>query len=646
MAPIQILSEQLVNQIAAGEVIERPASVVKELLENAIDAQAGRIVLELEEAGKKLVRVSDDGIGIPAAEVPLALSSHATSKIASSDDLEGITTLGFRGEALASIASVADVRLASRTAEALEAMEITVSGGKAAPPRPTSGPVGTTIEVRNLFRYVPARRKFLKTDATEMGHITEQVTRVALAYPAVHFSVRHNGRNVYDLPPTESLQERIGVFFGPEVAQSLLEVGSEEPAGKLWGLVGPPHLARATTATQYLFLNGRYVRDRGLFHALREAYRGMLEGGRQSVAFLFLTVPPERVDVNVHPTKIEVRLRDGHLLYGQLLAAVRQRLLGPGVAPSLIMPQPAHHGESATVAGSDEGQAEPTPGDDERRARVRQAVADFLKSSPAAVQERLALASREAGQSASASQAGAARSYPAVPPSPPSPAQAPERGGAQPQAPAAGEPAAAGRAVQLHNTYLVAETEDGILIVDQHALHERVLFEDIMRRLEAGPLEGQRLLVPMTLDLTDREMAAVEAHREALGRLGIEAEAMGPRSVGIHAFPAILERADPAATLRDFLGWVLALDEAPTARQVLERLAHVAACRAAVKAGDPLRPEEIEALLSRREAADMAPTCPHGRPAALVLRKSDLEKQFGRDYAAGPGGRKDEPLPF
>ena len=653
MAPIQILSEQLVNQIAAGEVIERPASAVKELFENAIDAQAGRIDLELEEAGKKLIRVSDDGLGIPAAEVPLALSSHATSKIASSDDLEGITTLGFRGEALASIASVADVRLVSRTAEALEAMEITVSGGKAAPPRPTSGPVGTTVEVRNLFRYVPARRKFLKTDATEMGHITEQVTRVALAYPAVHLSVRHNGRNVYDLPPTESLRERIGVFFGPEVAQSLLEVGSEEPAGKLWGLIGPPHLARATTATQYLFLNGRYVRDRGLFHALREAYRGMLEGGQQSVAFLFLTVPPDRVDVNVHPTKIEVRLRDGHLLYGQVLAAVRQRLLGPGSAPSFVMPQDA---EPASTRES----AEPPQGDDERRARVRQAVADFLRSPAAAPQARLPLQGRApVDESRSASPPHPALSLrerekgsPLSPQereksSPLSPGERVARPGEGASAPpAAGEPAAASRAVQLHNTYLVAETEDGILIVDQHALHERVLFEEIMQRLEAGPLEGQRLLVPMTLDLTDREMAAVEAHREALGQLGIEAEAMGPRSVGIHAFPAILERADPAATLRDFLGWVLALDEAPTARQVLERLAHVAACRAAVKAGDPLKPEEIEALLSRREAADMAPTCPHGRPAALVLRKSDLEKQFGRDYAAPGRATENERLPF
>jgi DNA mismatch repair protein MutL len=631
MSPIRILPENLVNQIAAGEVIERPASVVKELLENSIDAQAGRVLLELEEAGKKLIRVSDDGTGIPPAEAPLALASHATSKIAAAQDLEGITSLGFRGEALASIASVADVRLVSRTAEGIEAVEVTVSGGKAEPPRPTSGPVGTTVEVRNLFRYIPARRKFLKTDATEMGHITEQVTRIALAYPAVHLAVMHNGRAVYELPPVDSPRGRIAIFFGEEVAQGLLEAASEEPAGKLWGLIGPPHIARATAATQYLFINGRYVRDRGLLHALREAYRGLLEGSRQPIAFLFLTVPPNRVDVNVHPTKIEVRLRDGHLLYGQVLAAVRERLLGPGITPRLVTAPPS---QPATESPA----PYPSPVDEtpqaksDREARVRQAVADFLRSPAATNQGRLELAGRAPGAPPSERARHGGRLNVTEAPS--------GRSGGD----IASQPPT--RAIQLHNTYLVAETADGILIVDQHALHERILFEEIMSRLESGPLEGQRMLLPVTVSLTDREMAAVESHRDALAHLGIEAEPLGPRAVGIQAFPTILERADPAATLRDFLAWVLALDKPPTARQVLENLAHVAACRAAVKAGDALKADEIEALLARREAADLAATCPHGRPTALVLQKSDLEKQFGRDYAA-PGPRTDsEPLPY
>jgi len=622
MAPIRILPEILVNQIAAGEVIERPASVVKELLENAIDAQATRICLELEEAGKKLIRASDDGVGIPPAELALALAGHATSKITSAEDLEGITTLGFRGEALASIASVADVRIASRIRDALEAVEVSAGAGKAAPPRPASGPVGTTAEVRNLFRYVPARRKFLKTDATEMGHISEQVARIALAYPRVHLTVTHNGRSVYELPPTDSVRDRIAAFFGSEPAATLIQIESDEPAGRLWGLVGPPHLARATATMQYLFINGRYVRDRGLLHAVREAYRGMLEGNRQPVAFLFLAVPPDRVDVNVHPTKIEVRLRDAHLLYGQMLAAIRERLLGPGMAPSLVPP-------SLPSAVQSPGMSAANPRDADRADRVRAAVADFLRSPPSDARRFAFQSEIRNPKSEIASTPHSALRTPHLNASP--------------------------HAIQLHNTYLVAETPDGILIVDQHALHERVLFEQLMSRLEAGPLESQRRLAPITVDLTDVEMAAVEAHREALARLGIEVEPLGPRSVGIHAFSTLLERADPEATLRDFLAWAVACEAPPGPRQVLEKLAHVAACRGAVKAGDPLKPAEIEALLAHREAADMAATCPHGRPTALVLSRTDLEKQFGRDYAASrhprPGVVEDEagpdaPLPF
>jgi len=625
MAPIRILPEILVNQIAAGEVIERPASVVKELLENAIDAQATRIVLEIEEAGKKLIRASDDGTGIPAGELALALAGHATSKLASAQDLEGITTLGFRGEALASIASVADVRITSRIRDSLEAVEVSSSAGKAAPPRPASGPVGTTAEVRNLFRYVPARRKFLKTDATEMGHITERVARIALAYPRVHLTVTHNGRSVYELPPTDSVRDRIAAFFGSEPAAALIQIESDEPAGRLWGLVGPPHLARATATMQYLFINGRYVRDRGLLHAVREAYRGMLEGNRQPVAFLFLTVPPDRVDVNVHPTKIEVRLRDAHLLYGQVLAAIRERLLGPSMAPNLVPQSPTLSALSNAEGSAAKG------GEPDRAARVRQAVADFLRSPPTGAQPRLAFRPHADGDIPRDAAGGSA---PVTFSREPTGERVPSTpGDERSESPGYDIPPRT-HAIQLHNTYLVAETPDGILIVDQHALHERVLFEQLMSRLEAGPLESQRRLAPITVDLTDTEMAAVEAHREALARLGIEVSPLGPRSVGIHAFPTLLERADPEGTLRDFLAWAVACEAPPGPRQVLEKLAHMAACRGAVKAGDPLRPAEIETLLAHREASDMAATCPHGRPTALVLSRTDLEKQFGRDYAA------------
>ncbi len=632
MPLIRVLPETLVNQIAAGEVIERPASVVKELLENALDAGAGRVTVELEKAGKALIRVSDDGQGMAPEDVPLALASHATSKVTAAEDLEAITTLGFRGEALASIASVADVRLVSRPTDALEATEVEAGGGRVGEPRPAAGPVGTTVEVRNLFRYIPARRKFLKTDATEMGHCTEQVTRAALAYPAVHLAVAHNGRTVYELPPAETVRERVTAFFGAELGEALVTVEAEGPAGRITGLVAPPPVGRATGRHQYLFVNGRYVWDRSLLHALREAYRGLLEGRQQPVAFLFLTVPPERVDVNVHPTKTEVRLRDGHLLYGEVLAAIREKLLGPGLAPHVRMP------------GADGDEA--AEGEDARSRRVREALADFLRAPPQ--QHHMDFHRRRAAGCGST-----ASSRVTPPPHATGHAAEADSGGtatgARPRAAAeaegAGEGPALPHAIQIHNTYLVAETADGIVIVDQHALHERVLFEDLMARLEAGPLQGQRLLVPVTVDATDREMAAAEEHTEALARLGMDVAALGPRTLGVRSVPTLLAKADPEATLRDFLAWVLECDDPPTARQVLEQLAHVAACRAAVKAGDPLQPEEVRALLAHREAARLASTCPHGRPTALVLSKSDLEKQFGRDYAAG-GAVTDEGLPF
>jgi DNA mismatch repair protein MutL len=468
-----------------------------------------------------------------------------------------------------------------------------------------------------------------------MGHITEQVTRIALAYPAVHLAVTHGGRSVYELPGTDSVRDRVAAFFGADLARSLIEIESEEPAGRLWGLVGTPQASRATAAAQYLFINGRYVRDRGLLHALREAYRGLLEGSRQPVAFLFLSVPPDRVDVNVHPTKIEVRLRDAHLLYGQVLAGVRERMLGPGITPHLAPPEEAP-GISEAAAPSEAwppetSQAQAPAG---RDSEIKQAVADFLRSPQAASQGQFHLQGRPPAERLGPAAPGAGEALPISAPPPPT-------GRA-----AAFEPAAETRAIQIHNTYLVAETADGILIVDQHALHERVLFEEIMRRLAAGPLESQRRLVPITVDLADREMAAVEAHRDALARLGIDAEPIGPRTVGIHGFPLLLEKADPAGTLRDFVAWALACERPPDVRQVLEQLAHVAACRGAVKAGDPLKAEEMAALLAHREAARMAATCPHGRPTALLLKKTDLEKQFGRDYAAPSPKPTDESLPF
>src|SRR5215210_6846903 len=343
MGVIRELSPSVINQIAAGEVVERPASVVKELLENAIDAGATRIEVAVERGGKDLVRVADNGKGMDPEDLTLAFRPHATSKLAAVEDLFRIATLGFRGEALAAIAEVAKVRCQTRTAEATAGLELTIEAGQAGSVRACGIPPGTVIEVRHLFYNTPVRRTFLKSDTTEAGHVTEMFTRIALAHPTVHLTYRSGGKVVYDLPPVTGLRERVAVFFGTELADALLWVESRLERTHLWGYVAHPSQSRSSTKGQYLFVGGRYVRDCALGHALTEAYRGLLMVGRLPVAFLFLEVPPEEVDVNVHPTKIEVRFRDGQRIYSQLLSTVRQTFLSRNLHSRLQAP-PADRG--------------------------------------------------------------------------------------------------------------------------------------------------------------------------------------------------------------------------------------------------------------------------------------------------------------
>ena len=659
---IRKLEPQLVNQIAAGEVIERPASVVKELLENAIDAEAAQIDLELEDGGRKLIRVRDDGLGMSADDLALAVASHATSKIARADDLAHIATLGFRGEALASIAAVSHLTITTRRADELEAHALAVEGGRAGDLRVAGAAPGTTAEVRNLFFNVPARRKFLKTEATELGHIVEAVSRIALAYPQAALRLSHNGRVVYDLQRASDLRERIAAFFGKHLAEQLIEVRAETPVGRLWGLVAPPAESRASAKMQYLFVNGRYVRDRTLLHAVREAYRGLMEANRQPVVFLYLTVPPEDVDVNVHPTKIEVRLRYGQELYREVLAGLRERFLKADLAPRLApmlqlhrglapmleqhrVPAPAFEAAPPGAQPAQNAASAESVSDGAREERIRQSIADFMRAQPAgAAQQRFAYppASRRAeggprvgfGPGEGAALPGTSR-----PPGMPSQLAArpvAEVAGAEEAVSAKASPQApAGelRAMQLHNTYLVAETGEGILIVDQHALHERVLYEDLRRRMKAGPLESQRLLIPAVLDVTDRERAFLEEHRAKLGQLGIEFELFGPQSVGVLAFPSALgSRAQPERVLRDLLEWSAEHGGRATVEDVLDEVLHRMACHGAVKAGEALSPQEIQELLARRDSAEQTATCPHGRPTSLVLTKSEIERQFKRDY--------------
>jgi DNA mismatch repair protein MutL len=596
MPRIQQLPPSVVTKIAAGEVIERPASVVKELLENSIDAGARRIDIDLEQGGAELIRVADDGGGIAPDDLPLAFASHATSKLRDADDLFRIGTLGFRGEALASIGGVAQVTLQSRPPDRPDGAELTCHGGALSAVRPWNGSPGTRIEVRHLFYNTPVRRKFLRTTATEVGHVCESVTRLALSHPALHLVLRHNGKLVYEVPATAGLFDRLGLFFGAEVANSLYQLEAGQGATRLHGYVADPACERGTAKLQYLFVNGRWVRDRSLGHALQEAYRGLLMTGRYAVAFLFLDLPPEAVDVNVHPTKAEVRFRDGQALYHLVLAAVRDRLRRANLTPRLQAPK-------EPVVGWRGGEVvnPPVPNPNPSAPDV-----DPWSVAPPPPADR-----------------GAEFPSPAPPTAPPAAAH-------DLTTPPPHHPATSPTAIQLHDAYLVVETPEGMLVIDQHALHERILFEQLRRRVQAGQLERQRLLIPEPVDLPAEQAARVLAEREALAGLGLEVEDFGGGTVLVGSYPAILGRVPPAQVFRGVVDRLLAKDRPPGRDALLNDLLATMACRAAVKAGDRLTPEEIAALLAQRELADNTHHCPHGRPTSLLFSRQELDRQFRR----------------
>lgn len=653
MSRIHKLDPHLVNQIAAGEVVERPGSVVKELVENAIDAEASELVITIDEGGKKLIRVQDNGCGMTPQELALCVQSHATSKIVCSDDLDCITTLGFRGEALPSIGSVSRMTITSRRPDSNEAATICVEGGQVKPVAPAGGAVGTTIEVRNLFYNIPARRKFLKTDATELGHVLDVVAATALAYPQVAMRVEHNGRLVHDLPAAQTVRSRISAFFGQALADQLIELQCDSPAGRLWGLVAPPAESRATNKMQYLFLNGRYIRDRSLLHAVRESYRGLLEHNRQPVVFLYLEVPPESVDVNVHPTKIEVRLRNGQQLYRELLVTLRNKFLTSDLTPRITGAASSDNSPSANGGSFMSA--------DDARDRVRQSLADFLRA-PAPVQHNfdyrrqptsparaILPPSAETGDGADETAAGftgsAVSADPAAPTGPAGPASEAHNAAAQPAA--ASDDSDIRSIIQLHNTYLVAETDEGMLIVDQHALHERVLYQELRQRITGGPLEAQRMLIPAVMDVTPRELAFLEEHRPMFEKLGIDFERFGDASIGIQCFPSLIcRRLQPERVMRDLLEWAAGQQNDDLADQALDELLHRMACHAAVKSGDRLSQQEMQALLQQRDLVEMTATCPHGRPTSLILPKDELERQFKRDYRSTKPAADDDSIPF
>ncbi|MBL9031596.1 MAG: DNA mismatch repair endonuclease MutL [Phycisphaerae bacterium] len=606
---IRPLPELLVNQIAAGEVVDRPASVVKELVENALDAGATRVTVRLEQGGIELVEVSDNGAGIAAEELPLALMPHATSKIAAAEDLDRIGTLGFRGEALASIGSVARVTIRSRTEAQHEAAEIACDGGETSVPRPASGPVGTTARVRNLFFNTPARRKFLRTVPTEQARCVDAARDLALAHPAVAFVVSTDGRTALDLPPGQTPRERALAALGTELADQVIEVSADEfddaRGATLWGLAGLPAIARATNQAQHVFLNGRPIRDKTVQHAIKEAYRGLIEPGRHPTCVLMIEMSPAAVDVNVHPAKVEVRFRDPSLVHTLVLRALRRALQSADLTPTIATARPTmlgprEIGPAATLADRLRHGPWPDSG----------APIDY-----AATREALASAENGPVDGGRGSASGWPDAASIAEPKPQTPLPA---------------PIPASRVLQVHNSYLVTQDAEGVVIVDQHALHERVMFEQLVARVSREPLERQRLLTPSVVPATPAQIARLPELAPLLSRIGVEAEAIGPEAIGVHAFPSFLfERGvDPVDLMSDLLE--RSNDFAPDSEEALRDVLDMMACKAAVKAGDRMSEGELAELLTLRDEVERSSNCPHGRPTSVRLTIRELERLFKR----------------
>jgi DNA mismatch repair protein MutL len=596
MPTIRRLPEAVANRIAAGEVVERPASVVKELVENAIDAGATRIEVALEAGGRGLVLVMDDGSGMAAEDLPLALQRHATSKLAD-DQLVRIETLGFRGEALPSIASVARLRLVSRTAAMDEAWAFEVAGGEALRHAPAAGAVGTRVEVRDLFFKVPARLKFLRSDRSEAEAAEEVLRRLALARPELAFSLQVDGRPAWRVEPKEgelfadTLLHRLGSVMGRELAANAIEVEAEREGVRLRGFIGLPTFSRRDGRQQYLVVNRRPVQDRLLKQALRAAYSDLLFHDRQPVAALFLDLPPELVDVNVHPAKAEVRFRDPGLVRGLVVGALKRAL--------------AEHGHrSASTTGT------ATLGTFRPQAAVpawtgRRGLAETGPAfSPAAVQAALVMAQPSARVVGSEPTAG----------------PAPE---------AALFPLGAARA-QLHRTYILAETEDAVILVDQHAAHERIVYERLKAELHADAVRCQILLIPEVVELDRPERRRLVERAEALARLGLVIEPFGEGAVLVREVPALLGEIAIAQLLRDIAHDLLELDAALGLEEALEAVLVSVACHGSVRAGRRLHVEEMNALLRQMEATPFSGQCNHGRPTYIELKREDIERLFGR----------------
>lgn len=598
--PIRQLPETTINQIAAGEVIERPASVVKELVENALDAGARRIEIATAGGGLALVRVSDDGGGMPIGELPLAIGRHCTSKL--DGGIDAINSLGFRGEALPSIGSVARLTIRSRTPDAEEGAEISVEGGRATAPRPVAANPGTLVEVRDLFFATPARLKFMKSARAEASAISEIVKRIAIAFPAVRFTLSGTDRSTLDLAAgadsAAGLHDRLADVLGREFVENAVEVAAEREGVRLSGLVSIPAYSRGNAMQQFAYVNGRPVRDRQLAGAVRAAYADLLARDRHPVTALFIELDPALVDVNVHPAKADVRFRDAGLVRGLIVGSIRQALAGEGIRSSS---QAASAMAEAFRAGSVVPFA-PRHSGGGSRAEVH------------AFHAPLDRGFAESGQ--------AAFDIGAV-------ASADVRPEAEVDPVAMQAPLGAARA-QIHENYIIAQTENSLVIVDQHAAHERLVYEAMKEALYARSLASQMLLIPEIVDLPEEDADRLAAQSELLARFGLGVERFGPGAVIVRETPAMLGEMDVASLIRDLADEIAENDSVESLKGRLDRIASTMACHGSVRSGRQLKPAEMNALLRQMEATPGSGTCNHGRPTYIELKLADIERLFGR----------------
>ena len=624
MSRIRILPDALASQVAAGEVVERPASVIRELVENSLDAGALHIEVHVQRGGAASIKIVDDGSGMDREDAMLCLERHATSKIRSKEDLAAIYTFGFRGEALPSIASVSRFRLATKQAESLSGTEIEVHGGKLIHVRDCGGATGTVIEVRNLFHNLPARRKFLRTEATEYAHVEQQFRLHAIANPRTAFTLTRDGELMFHLPATQDLLERIRGLVGAELAGRLVEVPATEYKGiRIQGYIGGPGLSRSTRQMQFTFLNGRPIESSSISYGLREGYHTTLMKGQHPVTFLFLEMDAHGYDVNVHPAKKEVRFHDGHGVREAVASAVNAALSATRALPT------GHPTSSARPHVWTEPSPTTAPPTD-----PEQTPALELKPDPPPVsvpaQTLLPIP---------ATFSAPARSF--IPPEPAARTLRPANPEpAAPQPPARSPSAESTNSTEdftrfrilgvLHRLYVLLESPEGLVLMDQHAAHERVMFEQMRRAMEHEGVPTQRLLMPLTLQLSPRDADIISRNLDSLSRLGIETEPFGPNTFKVETLPTFLKTDDPMDWLDQVIEELRGMSGSASNLRLGEDMIATTVCRHAVKANDHLSLPELQALLKGLAACEMPYCCPHGRPTLIQISHSELERKFGR----------------